>query len=185
MPLQPLQLSSSVLHASEGKHEDMVSQSCQQHTPAGATVVVEVHSSSQCATHAAKTVGLLGHALMHAFNDPPGQSPGTGLGAGAGAAVVVAVVVAGQSSLHTEMHMSYASPVTTEHAATQALMDPPGQSPEGDGDGGLGPGDGGLGPGEGDGVGAGASPVQSHAFGTPHSRNVGSADGQVVPSLQH
>lgn len=147
--------------------------------------MVEVHSSSQCATHAAKTVGLLGHALMHADSVPPGHPLGTGLGDGAGEAVVVTIVVAGQSSLHTEMHMSYASPVTTEHAAAQALMDPPGQSPEGDGDGGLGPGDGGVGAGGGDGGGAGVSPVQSHTFGTPQSRNVGSADGQVVPSLQH
>jgi hypothetical protein len=46
-PLQLWQLSSSLLHASEGKHEDMVSQSPQQHIPAGAGVVVVVHSSSQ------------------------------------------------------------------------------------------------------------------------------------------
>jgi hypothetical protein len=31
------------------------------------------------------------------------------------------------------MQTSHASPVTTEHAAIQALIDPPGQSPEGDG----------------------------------------------------
>jgi hypothetical protein len=148
MPLQLWQLSSSLLHASEGKHVDMVSQSCQQHIPAGAGVVVGVHSSSQWATHTAKTAGLVGHPPMHADNVPPGQPLGTGLGAGAGAAVVVAV--AGQSCLHTEMQASYAAPVTTEHAATQALRDPPGQSPEGDGgDGGLGAGDGGLGAGVG------------------------------------
>lgn len=153
MPLQLWQLSSSLLHASEGKHVDMVSQSCQQHIPAGAGVVVGAHSSSQCATHVAKMAGLVGHPLMHADSVPPGQPLGTGLGAGAGAAVVVAV---GQSCLHTETHTSYASPVTTEHAATQALKDPPGQSPEGDGGDGLGGvGDGGLG-GVGDGgLGAG------------------------------
>lgn len=122
---------------------DMVSQSCQQHIPAGAGVVVGAHSSSQCATHTAKTAALVGHPLMHADSVPPGQPLGDGLGAGVGAAVVVAV--AGQSCLHTEMHTSYASPVTTEHAASQALRDPPGQ-PEGDGDGGLGGlGDGGVG----------------------------------------
>jgi hypothetical protein len=188
MPLQPWQLSSSLLHAFEGKHVDMVSQSCQQHIPAGAGVVVVVHSSSQCATHAAKTVGLVGHALMHADRVPPVQPLGAGLGAGVGAAVVVTVVTAGQSCLHTEMHISYASPVTTEHAATQAPIDPPGQSPEGDGDGGLGVGDGGLGPGDGGGEGVGVGPVvvQSHTFGAPHPvTNAESADGQVLPSLQH
>jgi len=146
MPLQLWQLSSSLLHASEGKHVAMVSQSCQQHIPAGAGVVVGAHSSSQCATHAAKTTGLVGQSPMHADSDPPGQPPGTGLGVGAGAAVVVAV--AGQSCLHTAMQASYASPVTTEHAAAQALIDPPGQSPEGDGGvGGVGGGLGGVGDG--------------------------------------
>lgn len=128
---------------------DMVSQSCQQHIPAGGARVVVVggaHSSSQCATHAAKIAGLVGHPLMHADSEPPGQPLGLG-GVGAGALVVVAV--AGQSSLHTATHASYASPVTIEHAASQALRDPPGQSPEGDG--GLG-GAGGVGTG---GLGAG------------------------------
>jgi hypothetical protein len=150
MPEQLWQLSSSVLHASEGKHVDMVSQSCQQHIPAGAGVVVGgAHSSSQCATQVAKIAGLVGHPPMHADNEPPGQPLGTGLGGGAGAAVVVAG--AGQSCLHTAMQASYASPVTTEHAASHAIRDPPGQSPEGDGGaggagGGLGGcGDGGLG----------------------------------------
>jgi len=139
----------------------MVSQSCQQHIPAGAGVVVVVHSSSQRATHAAKTAGLVGHSLMHADSDPPGQPLGAGgVGAGAGAAVVVAVVLAGQSCLHTETHISYASPVTTEHAATQALIDPPGQPPEGDGDGGGGVGVGvGGGVGVGDGAGGNGSPL--------------------------
>merc|ERR1712046_572096 len=88
MPLQLWELSSSLLHGSVGKHVDMVSQSCQQHIPAGAGVVAGAHSSSQCATHAAKTAGLVGHPLMHADSVPPGQPLGTGLGAGAGAAVV-------------------------------------------------------------------------------------------------
>jgi len=181
MPLQPWQLPSSLLHASEGKHVDMVSQSVKQHIPAGAGVVVVVHSSSQRATHAAKTVGLVGHALMHADSVPPGQPIGTGLGAGVGAGIGAAVVVAGQSCLHTEMHISYASPVTTEHAAMQALIDPPGQSPEGDGDGGLGPGDGG-----GEGVGVGPVVVQSHTFAAAQPvTNAESADGQVLPSPQH
>jgi len=104
IPLQLWQLFSSLLHASEGKHVDRVSQSCQQHIPAGAGVVVGVHRSSQCATHVAKMAGFVGHPLMHADSVPPGQPLGTGLGAGAGAAVVV--VVAGQSCLHTEMHTS-------------------------------------------------------------------------------
>merc|ERR1712125_21408 len=103
--------------------------------PAGAgagVVVVGAHSSWQCATHTAKTVGSVGQSLMHADNDPPGQPLGLGAGgAGAGASVVVA----GQSSWHTEMHASCAAPVTTEHAATQAVKDPPGQSPEGEGPG--------------------------------------------------
>ena len=68
----------------------------------------------------------------------PGRSRRTLL-ASMVAVEVVAVVVAGQSCLHTEMQMSCASPVTTEQAATQAPIDPPGQSPEGDG-GGLGEG---------------------------------------------
>lgn len=114
--------------------------------PAGAGVVVGgAHSSSQCATQIAKILGLVGHPLMHADSVPPGQPLGTGLGAGvvgAGAAVVVA---AGQSCWHTEMHASYAAPVTTEHACTQALIDPPGQSPEGDGGAGGAGGAGGLG----------------------------------------
>lgn len=155
MPLQLTQLSSSVLHASPGKHVDRVSQSCQQHIPAGAGVVVGAHSSSQCATHAAKTAGLVGHPSMQADNDPPGQPLGSGPGGGDGAAVVVAgdaVVVAGQSCLHTATHASYAPPVTTEQASSQALKDPPGQSPEGDG--GLGAGAGVVGDGAG-GLGAG------------------------------
>merc|ERR1712070_959315 len=97
MPAQPWQLSSSLLHASEGKHVDMVSQSCQQHIPAGAGVVVGVHSSSQCATHVAKIAGLVGHPLMHADSVPPGQPLGTGLGAGV---VGAGVVVAAHSSSH-------------------------------------------------------------------------------------
>lgn len=94
---------------------------------------------------------------MHADNDPPGQPPGTGAGglgaggAGAGAAVVV---VPGQSSLHTATQASYASPVTTEQASSQALRDPPGQSPDGEGAGGPGGLGGAGGPGAG-GVGAG------------------------------
>merc|ERR1712070_1157801 len=108
MPLQPRQLASSALQASPGKHVSMVEQSCQQHIPAGAAVVVVVggvHNSSQCATHAAKTEGLVGQSLIHACSDPPGQPPGTGAGAGAGVVGVGAgagagVVVAGQSSLH-------------------------------------------------------------------------------------
>lgn len=125
----------------------MVSQSCQQHIPAGgAGVVVGAHSSSQCATQVAKIVGLVGHPLMHADSDPPGQPLGDGLGAGAGASVVVA----GQSCLHTETQASYAAPVTTAHAASQALREPPGQSPEGAGGLGLGGlGDGGVGVGAG------------------------------------
>ena len=140
-----------MLFRSVGKQVAKVSQSSQQHIPAGAGVVVGAHSSSQCATHAAKTTGLVGHPPMHADSVPPGQPLGTGLGAGvvgAGAAVVVA---AGQSALHTEMHASYAAPVTTEQAATQALIDPPGH---GDGLGGEG-GEGGKGPGVGPGAGAG------------------------------
>jgi len=119
--------------------------------PAGAAVVVVVggaHSSSQCDTHVAKMAGLVGHPLMHADSDPPGQSLGTGVGAGAGASVVVA----GQSCLQTEMQASYAAPVTTAHASSQALSEPPGQSPEGDGGLGGGTGAGGLGAG---GLGAG------------------------------
>lgn len=69
---------------------------------------------------------------MHAGKDPPGQP--LGLGDGLGVMVVVVVGVAGQSCLHTEMQMSYASPVTTEQDAAHAPIDPPGQ-PEGDGDG--------------------------------------------------
>jgi len=133
----------------------MVSQSCQQHIPAGAGVVVGAHSSSQCATHTAKTAGLVGHPLMHALKVPPGQPLGSGLGDGAGAAVVVAG--AGQSCLHTATHASYASPVTTEQAASQALNDPPGQSPEGPG----GVGAGGVGAG---GVGAGAGAGGASGF---------------------
>jgi len=152
MPLQLRQLPSSLLHASDGKHVSVVSQSCQQHIPAGAGVVVVTHSSSQRATQEAKIVGLVGQSPMHADRVPPGQPLGTGLGdgdgAGAGAAVVV-VAVDGQSCLHTETHASYAAPVTTAQAASQALKDPPGQSPEGDGDGGLG----GLGGAGGDGAG--------------------------------
>lgn len=137
MPLQLWQLSSSLLHASEGRHVDKVLQSCQQHIPAGAGAGVDVlHSSSHDATHTANTAGLAGHPSIHADSDPPGQP--LGLGVGLGAAVVVAVVVTGQSCLHTEMQMSRASPVTTEQAAIQAPIDPPGQPPEGDGDGGLG-----------------------------------------------
>jgi hypothetical protein len=106
-----------------------VSQSCQQHIPAGAGAgVVVAHSSSHDATHTANTAGFVGHPCMHADSDPPGQ----GLGGGLGTVVVVAVVVAGQSSLHTDTQMSCASPVSTEQAATQAPKDPPGQ------DGGLG-----------------------------------------------
>merc|ERR1712023_10847 len=92
MPLQLRQLSSSLLHASDGKHVDIFSQSSQQHIPAGAGAgVVAVHSSSQDATHTAKTAGVVGHPSIHADNDPPGQLPGLGLGLGA--AVVVAAVV--------------------------------------------------------------------------------------------
>lgn len=136
MPLQVRQLSSSLLHASEGKHVLRVSQSCQQHIPAGAGEgVVVAHSSSHDATHTAKTTGSVGHPLMHADRDPPGHS--LGLGLELGAAVVVAVVVSEQSCLHTEMQTSCASPATTEHAATHALMVPPGQSPGGGGEGEL------------------------------------------------
>lgn len=144
MPLQPWQLLSSALHASEGKQVDKVSQSCQQHIPAGdGAGVVVVHSASQDCTHTEKTAGLVGHPWMHADSDPPGQplGLGDGLGGGLGAMVVVTVVVPGQSCLHTEMQTSYASPVTTEQAASQALKDPPGQS-AGVGDGGLGDGPG-------------------------------------------
>lgn len=110
----------------------MVSQSCQQHIPEGAgACVVVAHSASQDCTHTAKTAGLVGHPWMHADRDPPGQPLGSG--DGLGAMVVVVVGIAGQSCLHTEMQTSYASPVTTEQAATQAAMDPPGQSPEGAG----------------------------------------------------
>lgn len=134
MPLQPWQLLSSVLHASEGKQVASVSQSCQQHIPEGAGAgVVVVHSASQDCTHTAKTAGFVGHPWIHADKDPPGQL--LGLGVGLGAMVVVLVVVAGQSCLHTEMQMSNAAPVTTEHAASQAPRDPPGQSPDGLGDG--------------------------------------------------
>lgn len=134
MPLQPWQLSASLLHASAGKHVATVSQSCQQHIPDGTgagVVVVVVHLSSHEVTQAAKTAGLVGHPAMQAESEPPGQSLGLGLGLG----VAVVVVDTGQSSLHTEIQISYAAPVTTEHAAIQASMDPPGQSPEGDGDG--------------------------------------------------
>lgn len=130
MPLQPWQLSASLLHASAGKHVATVSQSCQQHIPAGTgagVVVVVVHLSSHEVTQAAKTAGLVGHPAMQAESEPPGQSLGLG--------VAVVVVDTGQSSLHTEIQISYAAPVTTEHAAIQASMDPPGQLPEGDGDG--------------------------------------------------
>jgi len=130
-----------LLHASDGKQVAVVSQSCQQHIPDGAGAgVVVVHSASQDCTHTAKIAGLVGHPWMHAGSDPPGQP--LGLGDGLGTMVVVVVGVAGQSCLHTEMQTSYASPVTTEQDATQAPMDPPGQSPEGDGDGGLGEGPG-------------------------------------------
>lgn len=138
MPLQLWQLFSSVLHASEGKQVDKLSQSCQQHIPEGAGAgVVVVHSASQDCTHTEKTAGFVGHPWIHADSDPPGQP--LGLGGGLGAMVVVTVVATGQSCLHTEMQTSYAAPVTTEQAASQALKDPPGQSP-GDGDGGLGDG---------------------------------------------
>jgi len=81
----------------------MVSQSCQQHIPAGAAVVVGgEHTSSQCDTQVAKMAGYVGHPPMQADSDPPGQSLGVGLGAGAGAAVVVT----GQSCLHTETQAS-------------------------------------------------------------------------------
>jgi len=100
MPLQLWQLPSSLLHASEGKHVDMVSQSCQQHIPAGAgaaVVVAGVQSSSQRATHAAKTVGFVGQSLMQADSDPPGQPP-EGDGGDGGGLGGAAVVDAGQSA---------------------------------------------------------------------------------------
>lgn len=114
----------------------MVSQSCQQHIPTGAgagVVVVVVHFSSHDVTQAAKTAGFAGHPSMQAESDSPGQP--LGLGLGLGVVVIIVVVDAGQSSLQTEMQTSYEAPVTTEHAAIQASIDPPGQPPEGDGDG--------------------------------------------------
>lgn len=136
---------------------DAVLQSCQQHTPAGAgagVVVAGAHSSWHRATQAAKTVGLVGQSWIQADSVPPGQPPeGDGGDGGAGGLGGAAVVVAGQSAWHTEMHASNAAPVTTEHATLHALIEPPGQSPEGagglggaggaGGDGGC--GDGGLG----------------------------------------
>lgn len=146
----------------------MVSQSCQQHIPAGAGAgVVVVHSSSHDATHTAKTAGLVGHPLMHADSDPPGQP--LGLGLGLGAAVVVAVVVVGQSCLHTEMQTSCASPVTTEHAATHAPMDPPGQSPEGDGEGVV--------------IGAGVQDSPPTTMSTQFANKEGSGPTAGVPSV--
>jgi len=99
---------------------------------------------------------------MQAPSDPPGQSLGLGLG-GDGAGAGASVVVVGHSSWHTDTHASCAAPVTTEHAAIQALSDPPGQSPEGGvGDG---AGDGaGVVVGLGDGVGTGAGQLVSTAF---------------------
>jgi len=128
----------------------------------GAAVVVGgAHSSWQCATHTAKTAGFFGQLLMQAPSDPPGQSLGLGLG-GVGAGAGASVVVVGHSSWHTDTQASYAAPVTTEHAAIQALSDPPGQSPGG-GDGGVGDGAG-VGDGLGDGVGTGAGQLVSTAF---------------------
>lgn len=76
---------------------DKVSQSCQQHIPAGAGAgVVVAHFSSHDATHTGKIDGIVGHPSMHAFKDPPGQALGLGLGLGLGASVVV--VIAEQSS---------------------------------------------------------------------------------------
>lgn len=81
IPLQLWQLSSSELQASVGKHVDIVSQSCQQHIPAGAGEgVVVAHFSSHDATQTGKIEGFVGHPSMHAFRDPPGQPLGLGLG---------------------------------------------------------------------------------------------------------
>lgn len=116
-------------------------------------VVVVTHRSSQPATQAAKTVGLVGHCEMHADSDPPGHSSGVGAGAGDDVVVAGEVVVEAQSSAQTPMQTSYAEPVKTAQAVLQADKDPPGHG-EGLGGGGLGVvlgGDGG--PGVGVGVG--------------------------------
>merc|ERR1712238_37975 len=132
IPLHPRQLSSVELQASPGKQVAKVSQSCQQHIPAGFVVVVVVvvvvagaHFSSQPATQEANTAGFVGQSAMQVWREPPGQSSGVGDGVGAGV-VGACVVVAVQSALQTPMQASNAAPVTTAQAALQAAMEPPG-----------------------------------------------------------
>merc|ERR1712127_893101 len=75
IPLHAWQVSSVELQESPGKQVAKVSQSCQQHIPAGCVVVVVVvagaHFSSQPATQTENTAGLVGQSPMQALNAAP------------------------------------------------------------------------------------------------------------------